>query len=389
MLFSTPVQYVNQSNILEPIDSRLTNIKNYSYKKEEYIYQTASSDIMSYYSKFLSKEKGIVIKNNKFKYQFGIMSQKELFSKYSDIKTFIGRKRKGVVYNEAFGKNTFLQSYPTQLGTRNEVILTSPRNNEFSFWINAEDLLPTINSEGQILLASNELDKDGNTIIAGIVQPPLLTDKDGNLSDKNYLTIEKVEEKLYTIKVVIDKAFLTSKSTRYPVKFDICFEMRKEKQPDTQVFSNKPTVNKYLTNYTIIGHHPEYGDSRSYIRYQFFNNFEIRPEQVKSVKYYTYNLSKPFKNTHYINLYQVIDDWCSLTMNWNSKIRFDQKIFSTPLKYGVNAFDITDIAKTYLIDKDGNLQRKGLLMKSDENSYNIFTSSDSTLYPIRTEIVFK
>jgi len=78
-----------------------------------------------------------------------------------------------------------------------------------------------------------------------------------------------------------------------------------------------------------------------------------------------------------------------LTSNWNTKISFDKKIVSTNAKRGVIKFDITDIAKDYAIDQSGELQRNGLLMKSDNNKYNILASNDSTLYHARTEITLK
>lgn len=116
------------------------------------------------------------------------------------------------------------------------------------------------------------------------------------------------------------------------------------------------------------------------------NAFNLVPEQVKSVNYVTYNMTS---NELDAELFRVTADWCSLTSNWNTKIPIDEKIIRLPAEYGVMKFDITEIAKTYIQDNTGELQRNGLLMKSDSDKYNVLSSHDSTLYPSRTEIIFK
>ena len=239
---------------------------------------------------------------------------------------------------------------------------------------------------GYIFLISDKKDKDGKDIIAGIIQPPLLKDRMGKLTLNNTLEIKEQDNGRYTIELLLDKEFINDKNTKYPLMFDICFEMRKEKQPDTQVFSEKPTLNQYLSNYTIIGNHPDYGDSRCFIRYQFLDEHGLKPKQIESVNYITYNMTD---NNFNIDLFRVTDDWCSLTTNWNTIIPFDEKITSADVKRGIIKFDITEIAKKYVIDRSGELQQNGMLMKSDSNDYNIMTSNDSSLFPIRTEIIFK
>lgn len=387
MLFAAPIQYINQYNILTPIDTRITNVSNFIFKRNCYVYQTANCDITTYYPECLSEDKGIIIGNKDYQYEFGISSDEGLFSSYSEIKTFIDEPRYGIVYKNAFGKNTILQSYPTSLGARNEITINKKRTDQkFIFWLDAEGFKPRTEPGGYILLISNDKDKDGKEIIVGVIQPPLLKDKAGKLSVNNTLKIEKQDNERYMIEVSLDEKLVKDKKVKYPLMFDICFEMRQEKQPDTQVFSGEPSLNQYLSNYTIIGNHPVYGDSNCYIRYQFINGYGLNAEQIKSVTYVTYNITNSEQD---IDLFRVTEDWCSLTSNWNTKILFNNKITSIKAKSGIIKFNITDIAKDYAIDQSGELQRNGLLMKSDSEKYNILTSNDSSLYPTRTEIIFK
>ena len=89
-------------------------------------------------------------------------------------------------------------------------------------------------------------------------------------------------------------------------------------------------------------------------------------------------------------LFDVEEDWCSLTVNWNTKPESGKYISSCQVKEkGEISFDITEPVKLYAANRSGDLQRNGLVMKSEKNAYNILTSSDASLYPVRTEIVFK
>lgn len=387
MIFSTPIQYINQYDILTPIDTRISNTKDFSLKQKNYVYQTSNCDITTYYPEYVNNEKGIIIKNSDAEYEFGIETNVDLFSKYSVISNFIDESRYGIIYKNAFGKNTMLQSYPTSLGSKNEVVI-SKRNDitKFDFWISLNDCSLRSEPGGYILIISNKKDEDGKEIITGIIQAPLLKDKNGGISLKSNLKIKENLKNRYLIEVELDKKFINDKSTTYPIVFDLSFEMRKEKQPDTQVYSAFPNLNTYLRNFAIIGNHTDYGDCRSYIRYQFLNGYNLKAEQIKSINYVTYNLTN---NNTTMAFYKVDKDWCSLTSNWNTKIPFSKKITELDVKQGVTKFDITEIAKTFITDPTGELQRDGLLLKSENNEFDILLSADSSFFPVRTEIVFK
>ena len=162
MIFSVPIQYINQYDVLTPIDTRISNVTNFKFKQNGYVYQTASSDISAYYPEYLSSEKGVIVNNKDYQYEFGIHSNEGMFSSYSEIKTFIEEPKYGIVYKDAFGKNTTMQSYPTSLGTRNEIIINKRgTDQEFTFWLDADGIKPRAESGGYILLISNEKGEDG------------------------------------------------------------------------------------------------------------------------------------------------------------------------------------------------------------------------------------
>ena len=145
---------------------------------------------MTYYPENITNEKGIIIKNTESEYEFGIETNVDLFSKYSDISTFINESRYGIIYKNAFGKNTMLQSYPTSLGSRNEVVISKKCDiQKFNFWMSLNDCSLRLEPGGYILIISNKKNEDGKEIITGIVQPPILKDKNGFASLKSRLKI--------------------------------------------------------------------------------------------------------------------------------------------------------------------------------------------------------
>lgn len=387
LLFSQPVQYMNSSGSLEPIDTRIKNADP-SEERKGYIYQTASCDINVYYPEHLSQGSGIKLCSEKYEYELRLKNNKKLFSQYETIYDFLGDERMGVSYGGAFGKDTCMQSYPSSLGARNEIILQRPvGETKFIFELKAEDATPRVEAGGYILLISNEKDEEGKEIILGVIHPPLLKDANQNLSVDNSLRITGAGENLYDVEVVLDPAFLSSDTTKYPLMFDLCTEMRKEKQADTQVYSKQPDLNAYLRNYTIIGDHPDYGESECYVRYQFIREYGIPADRITSAEYITYSLTDQKQS---ISAFFVLEDWCSLTSNWNHKAPYGEQIGGLDASAGEIHLDISKAAQAFAKDTSGAMQSNGMLLRSGQKGgFSVLASSDSSLFNVRTEIIFR
>lgn len=386
LIFSAPVLFQDGQGLWQPIDTRLRSVTDAQKLSEGYIYQTANSDITAYYPLRLEKEKGICIERLDA-LEYGIPTDRSFFSHYVQTANFSGETQAGVRYEEPFGPETELVVYPTSLGARNEVVLKSGDFNDIRLWLRADGYRLKAEPGGYLLLLNDEKDKDGNEQIAGIIHSPLMKDQRGEISINSRLEFESQDSMETMLRVIPDTEFLSNKDVQYPVFLSFDIEWRREKQPDTQVFSGKPNLNAYLRNYTLIGNHPEYGDSQCYIRYQFFDIFGLDPESIQSAELVTSQLTKtPLSAT----LHSVSTDWCSLTSNWKKKAPYKPMAISQQkTAWGEVRFDVTEIVKKYVQDKSGELQRNGLLLKSEEENFAILTSADSSLYPMRTEIILK
>lgn len=102
-----------------------------------------------------------------------------------------------------------------------------------------------------------------------------------------------------------------------------------------------------------------------------------------------YSLNQGYEK---LELLSVLEDWCSVTGNWNSSYKTG-KITSAASPVGNQiTFDITNETKKWCDDESGQAEHNGVLLKTanENNGTNyIILSNDSTLYNNYTEIKIK
>ena len=232
-------------------------------------------------------------------------------------------------------------------------------------------------------------EKDEN--ILGIVQSPILLDsnkKSPSISLQNKLSLKKIDDKLYELTIHLDEEFVRAPTTEYPIRFNLPMELRREKQPDTPIYSGMPDSNRYLSNISMIGSEKNMGIGKSYIRFVLASLFQLEPKRIKSVKYYAYSFNDANCN---LNLYEVLNDWCSLTTTWKTKIEIGGAItYQNATTRGEKVFDLTDCAKRWFADKELLLEHQGGLMQTDSiDTRVVISSNDNALYHNKTEIIFQ
>lgn len=390
-VYSSTINYKNKDNKLPLIDTRIVNTKESEYSNNGYKYSIANSDIKSYYPKELSSKKGVVLLKNT-SYEFGVNLHKPIPSRYDSKNNFINEKKDMIIYKNACGNSTELRIYPSSFGTNCEIYFSKkPKNSNLSFWLKISDKKIFVRKEpgGYIILYNNNIDKDGNQKeeIYGVIQPPLLKDKIGNVSYNNEVDFKEKEDGNIEIIFKFDKNFINKNYTAF-----ISFEMRREKQPDNAIYSNRPELtNAYLNNYSVIGNSTDFGIGRMLIRFKFTKNFNLKSSQIKEAYYYVYNLSKVKKNNK-LELLSVLEDWCSLTGNWSYNYKTGERTTYLKSTNGELKFNITEEVKKWCDDKDGQMEHNGVELKiTDEEVgiWNIILSNDNSLYRTKTEIILK
>ena len=245
------------------------------------------------------------------------------------------------------------------MGVQNEIIINKPSDlTQINFMFHIENAIPEQMEGGYVLLQNNDQ-------IMGIVQAPILTDssKSANVSIHNTISIEPMGDSWFEFTVYLDQDFLENKNIHYPLRLSLPVELRRDKQPDTPIYSSRPDSNQYLSNVTELGK-GKLGTGKSYIRFVLANLFQIDPSRIQSVKYYTYSLN-PINADIY--LYEVLEDWCSLTTTWNTPIKVGEAIAKTNgLHSGEQVFDITTQAKKWFSDPESYVRK---IWRDDASEY--------------------
>ena len=389
-IYASPIRYYSNGQ-LSMIDTRLANVSD-TIKNSGYPYTIANSDIKPFFPLQLSKNKGIKIRSDMedIEYEISPDSNKEIKSKVITRSNFIGESKMQVAYENALGSGIQMNFYPSSLGTNCEIMFnTTPKTTTFSLWLTIPDISIKVEKEpdGYLVLTKNGIGLNGMAItkIVGVIQKPLLKLENGDISYNSSINFSKVDDKCYQLRFELDKNFLTKGCMAF-----ISFEMRREKQPDTALYSGLPDLKySYLTNYSVIGNSKKYGIGRLMIRYVFVKNFNLQSNQIDEAYYYTYNLNN---QRNQFELLSVLDDWCGMTGNWNSNYKTGGKI--TELSQGGQElkFNITEKVKKWCNDLDGQMEHNGIQLKSVEENdgkYSVLLSNDNTLYRNRTEVLLK
>lgn len=388
-IFSSPIKFVNKSGKLSLIDTRIVNVSETSMRERGYIYTISNSDIKPYYPKYLSDKCGIVLKNE-IEYEFGIFSENAIRPIYKSQLNILNEEKYMLVYENAFGRNCDFKVYPSSKGSSCEIEFEEkPESDTLSTWvkITEPDIYLKKEPGGYIVIAKDKLDVNGVKTydILGVIQKPLLKNKNGDFSYNNSLEILPKDNGLYEIKLMFDKNMLNKGSVAF-----LSFEMRRESQPDNALYSKLPNLeNAYLCNASVIGNNMEYGIGRLMIRFKFTKNFNLDSSQIQSATFYTYSLNN---NKNQFELLSILEDWCSITGNWNKNYKTGDRTSVFSQQSNELKFDITNEVKKWCDDKTGQMEHNGVMLKSineNEDYYNIILSNDNTLYKIRTEVTLK
>lgn len=290
-IYANPIHFKDENGKWKKIDTRITNTTDCELRKRGYIYSVVANDIQSYFSKTISKESGFLLKNNT-SFEFGIRSEKAINPQYKKIDNFIGDNKNMLIYKN-IEDGTDIRLYPSSVGVNCEVVFNkNPEHNSLNFWVKVENAEIVLKKQegGYINIVKENVHVNGDAkdIILGVIQTPLLKDNEGNISYKCNLASRHLGDNIYELVFTFESKYLDTGSTAF-----IAFEMRREKQPDNAIYSQRPElVNAYLKNYSVVGNSPDYGIGQLLIRYQFVNKFELQQDIIDKAQYCSYSLTK-------------------------------------------------------------------------------------------------
>lgn len=283
-------------------------------------------------------------------------SQKEEF--VSKEAVLSGGKEGMVVYENVFSEHISLEYMPVLGGIKENIVLEQYEGiNEFEFIINTGGLIPAENSGISIDL----LNPNTNEIELCIGQVDSKDSFTGeNVNNDVHFTLENSMELIptgkkseYILKIIVDKAFLESETTVYPVTVDPTLVLGASPIYDAPVFSGYPNTNYRTYIYNTVGYYDSsYKEAITYVKVNCMQNYTyIDPATVNSVYFRAYETSG---NTASITV-QVHDTWSTWDNStithsnrpatYNYDASYNKTLASSNTQY---SFNITGLLKNWL-----------------------------------------
>lgn len=374
-LFSSPIAYQDNDEHIY-FNNRIKAIESEILFKKGYNYTNSANDISTLFP------------DNINDIPIQILS-KEFALKYSPCDTVKKAKyhatENSISYRYADG---ILNVNPTTLGVNNKII-GKKLSASYKFDFKIPKKFQIDDSVPEYILIKE--DKD---IKAILYKPILYAVNNAEETVFSYQTkiTHKYESGKHFITYELDSQFMEqNKNSIITMSFNInCY---RKKQPDSSVYSNQPTNNRYLSEYSFVGQDNMYGSCETNVR---FENLSSTPMPLTDIVSVEYGINcKFFKKNSKISLNRVSENWCSLTTNWNNKVSYKETIDEVViLKNQVYYFNIIDLYimwRNNINNEESEYNpRNGFILHSEnKDSLSVFMSNDNAENVPFLKIVYK
>jgi len=197
--------------------------------------------------------------------------------------TFYGETQTVVEYANAFGEGIHLQYAPINLGIKENIFIEKYTGiNEFQFAITAKGLIPD-KTEGNKIVFKNEKTGAEAFLLDDIwaMDSYASEDEDAHLTYENSYRIEALKDGIYLVAIIVNKEFLESDTTIYPVLVDpTAAQITPSNILRTVVCSNGTNWGP-STSHLSVGKHSGNYETMSYVKINNINNYKyINPNNV-------------------------------------------------------------------------------------------------------------
>ncbi len=332
--FEAPIKY-KEDNKVKFINNDLKESNKWYGFFNKYAYENSENNIKTYLPNNIKD--GVLIESENFSMIFSpiIKNNSEGILVASNID---GLSKNVFQYNNVYDSNIRLQYTPISTGIKENIIIDKYAGiNTFQFKVNAKGLEPAYNSGESIPM----LDSKTKEIVFIFGQVDAKdsyigdnTSNDTHTSLYNNLKIESTGiTNEYLLTVEVDKTFLESDKTVYPVIVDPPAYVYQGNMLDTTVYSGMPTTQSfYSSSYNIVGNHGgSYGQANAYIQINNMQDYKyINPSNITSAYYHVREASGK-TNTSVIELQDTYSTWQQNTITYNNQ----------PSTYNYNGIAVT------------------------------------------------
>ncbi|MCM1115458.1 MAG: DNRLRE domain-containing protein [Clostridium sp.] len=273
-VFSEPISFTDENGKLKTKDISVEKQNEKELMTEGYEYSNGQNDYRINFSTDSSKGLYITFGNSGYyiipKSDFNVSGKEST----SDI---LHEEFEDFEYKNIYGIGTNLKFYPQLNGVKDEIVLNQNIDkNTFSFELKTENCTAVLNDDGTVSLVSNDENEFVQTFSAPFAYDSeyIEGEKSEHYTDCSY-TLEQAEDDTYILTVNVDKSWLESSSTIYPVTIDPTTS-NLDNYRDAGIYNNSSSKNVcYGKEQTCcFGRASEYGYGR------VLNQFTM-PEGIK------------------------------------------------------------------------------------------------------------
>lgn len=388
-VFQTPIKYEEDNVIKIKKDTITDSSENISLFKN-YAFESVNNEIKGFYPKDISD--GIKVEYDDYEVKLAPFSEKAKSILILDDADKAVKAENSISYADVFGSNISLEYSSTLNGIKENIIIEKyDGKNTFDFIIETNGLLPEKMEGDSIPL----LDPETGEMKLYIGQINAKDSYVGNNENDevhftlfNSLKLEKIAESQYKLTVIVDKDFLESETTVYPVIVDPTISIGTSNMADAPVYSGYPSTNYYTNDYNMVGYHgSSYQEAITYVKLNTLSSYKyINPAKIGSVYYNVYEGSGRTSSAT-INVRGAASEWTDSAITYSNRPGLSSPVSSLTISSsGWYNFNITTLFKNWLKHelKESELNANygfALAASTTGVSSRHFCSANNTNYP--------
>ncbi len=312
-LFSEPISYTDENGNLKTKDISVEKADK-KLKSRGYEYTNGQNDYRINFSKDYNT--GVQAEFDNCSYSIIPISDYDIVGKET-VAEYLNEKFEVFQYKNIYGDGTNLRFYPQLNGIKDEIVLDSNiGKNIFSFKIETNNCIASLDDDGAVVL------KNTDDEVVQTFSKPFAYDSDfvDGIYDEHYVdceyTLDEISNGSYMLSISVDKNWLESDSTSYPVVIDPTTGNFLYTE-DAGIYTGKPTNNYGNEQTGCMGLDKGYGYGRVVTYFPM-------PTYIKKAAtiHYAYSWQRETTgatSSTYIRPYVITSGWNETKVTWNTR----------------------------------------------------------------------
>ncbi len=325
-IFQTPIKY-EEDNVIKLKKENLTSSKENISLFKNYAFESVENEIKGFYPADIYD--GIKIEYGDYEVTLTPASNNTVTQSSERSISQVLKIGNSVNYSGVFGRDISIEYSSILNGIKENIIIEKYNGkNTFDFVVNTNGLIPE-KMEGDSIPLLDPETREMQMFIGQINAKDSYVGNNENdevhFTLYNSLKLEAIDKNksIYKLTVIVDKAFLESETTVYPVIVDPTINTGTSNMYDAPVYSGYPNNNYYTNEYNMVGYHgSSYKEAITYIKLNTVSSYKyINPQKITSAYYNVYEGSGKTSSAT-INVYDTAGTWTDSSITYSNKPGF-------------------------------------------------------------------